>query len=152
VDNYRDRACFAVADTDKLLSNGEVNQVRLVHYFVCDGGGNDARRCFNALSDLGRVIFVRAAKWAMGETLEPYKPLGIIDVTPAGQSKITLSWQGSADKNYKIVGTTDITGPGDFSNWQTIVQDIPGTSGTISRTLDLSAATQVAFLRVKQAP
>ncbi len=152
VDNYRDRACFAVADTDKLLSNGEMNQVRLVHYFVCEGGGNDSRRCFNALSDIGRVIFVRAAKWAMGETLEPYKSLGIIDVTAVGQSKIKLAWEASPDRNYKILGSTDLFGPVNFSNWETVAQDIHGASGTVSRTLDISAASQVAFLRIQQVP
>jgi hypothetical protein len=152
VDNHRDRACFAVADIGKLLSNGETNQVRLVHYFVCEGGGNDSRRCFNALTDLGRVLFVRAAKWAMGETLPPYKSLGIVDVSLVGAHKMKLSWQGSADKNYKILGTANLLGPADLSNWETIVQDIHGTDGVVSRTLDVSGAAQVAFLRVAPMP
>lgn len=152
LDNKRERAVFAVADVGKELSNGEINQVRLVHYFVCEGGGNDSRRCFNALSDIGRVIFVRAAKWAMGEELKPYVPLGIKDVSVVGQSKIKVTWQGSAEKNYKIVGTTDLFGPSDFTNWQTIVQDIPGVDGEISRTLDISGAPKVAYLRIRAAP
>lgn len=152
LDNKRERAVFAVADVGKELSNGETNQVRLVHYFVCEGGGNDSRRCFNALSDIGRVIFVRAAKWAMGEELKPYVPLGIKDVSVVGQSRIKVTWQGSAEKNYKIVGTTDLFGPSDFTNWQTIVQDIPGVDGEISRTLDISGAPKVAYLRIRAAP
>jgi hypothetical protein len=98
------------------------------------------------------VIFVRAAKWAMGETLQPYKSLGKIDVSVVGSQKIKLSWQASADKSYKILGTANLGGPADFSNWETVAQDIAGTSGVISRTLDMSAATQVAFFRVTQAP
>lgn len=152
LDNKRERAVFAVADVGKELSNGETNQVRLVHFFVCEGGGNDSRRCFNALSDIGRVIFVRAAKWAMGEELKPYVPLGIKDVSVVGQSRIKVTWQGSAEKNYKIVGTTDLLGPADFTNWQTIVQDIPGVDGEISRTLDISTAPKVAYLRIRAAP
>lgn len=152
LDNKRERAVFAVADVGKELSNGETNQVRLVHFFVCEGGGNDSRRCFNALSDIGRVIFVRAAKWAMGEELKPYVPLGIKDVSVVGQSRIKVTWQGSAEKNYKIVGTTDLLGPADFTNWQTIVQDIPGVDGEISRTLDISEAPKVAYLRIRAAP
>jgi len=151
LDTDTNKSCFAVCDVGGLLSNGELATVRLVHFFVCEGGGNESRRCFNALSDLGRVIFVRAAKWAMGETLQPYKSLGIIDVTQAGPLKIKLSWQASADKSYKILGTANLFGPADFSNWETI-QDMPGTSGVISRTLDISKAAQVAFLRVQQVP
>ena len=151
VANHPDLACFAVADVGLLLSNGETNKARLVHYFVCEGGSKDTRRCFNALSDMGRVIFVRAAKWAMGEDLQPYKSLKIKDVTVTGQ-KIKLTWEGSADKNYKILGSANVTGPTDAPNWETIVQDIPGASGTIERTLDISTAPQVAFLRIAQVP
>ncbi|MGC8990464.1 MAG: hypothetical protein ACP5MD_10105 [Verrucomicrobiia bacterium] len=122
------------------------------HFFISEGGGNDSRRCFNALSDIGRVIFVRAAKWAMGEEPRPYVPLGIKDVSVVGQSRIKVTWQGSAEKNYKIVGTTDLFGPTDFTNWQTIVQDIPGVDGEISRTLDISGAPKIAYLRIRAAP
>lgn len=153
VDNYRQRSCFAVADVGGTLSNGKTATVRLVHFFVCEGGGNDSRRCFNALTDLGRVIFVRAAKWAMGETLQPYNALKIKDVSVIEPGKrIALSWESSADKNYKILGTENLFGPANFANWQTIVQDIPGTGGLVSRTLDISGAPQVAFLRVVPAP
>jgi len=155
VANHPDHACFAVADVGGLLSNGQANTARLVHYFVCEGGSSDTRRCFNALSDLGRVIFVRAAKWAMGETLQPYKSLGKIDVSVVGSQMIKLSWQGSADKSYKILGTANPGGPADFSNWETVAQDIAGTNavgGVISCRLDMSAAAQVAFFRVTQVP
>jgi hypothetical protein len=117
-------------------------------------GSNDSRRCFNALSDIGRIIFVRAAKWAMGETLAPYKSVGITDVTPVGQGTIKLSWQAAPDRSYKILATTDLTGPASASSWETI-QDVSGTravDGVISRTLDISRATELAFLRAKQIP
>jgi hypothetical protein len=90
---------FAVVDVGGVLSNGSQSTERLVHFFINEDGAVAPRRCFNALTDLGRVIFVRAAKWAMGENLAPYKSLGIIDISQIGQSKIKLAWQGSADKN-----------------------------------------------------
>jgi hypothetical protein len=154
LDTDTNKSCFAVAEVGGLLSNGQQATVRLVHIFVCEGGSGDSRRCFNALSDLGRVIFVRAAKWAMGETLEPYKSLGIIDVTQTGPGMINLKWQASADKSYKILGTANLAGPADSSNWETI-SDVSGasaTAGVISRNLDISKAAQIAFLRVKQMP
>ena len=154
LDTDTNKSCFAVAEVGGLLSNGQQATVRLVHIFVCEGGSGDSRRCFNALSDLGRVIFVRAAKWAMGETLEPYKSLGIIDVTQTGPGMINLKWQASADKSYKILGTANLAGPADSSNWETI-SDVSGasaTDGVISRNLDISKAAQIAFLRVKQMP
>jgi hypothetical protein len=125
---------------------------RLVHFFVNEGGSGNTRRAFNALTDIGRVIFIRTCKWAMGETLEPYKGLGIIDVSLVNPQRLKLSWQGTADKNYKILATDDLQGMGDFSNWQTIVQDIPGTNGLVSRTLSVAGARQYAFLRIAPMP
>jgi len=84
---------------------------RRVHFFVCEGGGGETRRCFNALSDLGRVIFVRAAKWAMGESLEPYRSVGIIDVTQVSPARIKVSWSATADKSYKLLGTANLKRP-----------------------------------------
>jgi hypothetical protein len=125
---------------------------RLVHFFVNEGGSGNTRRAFNALTDIGRVIFVRTCKWAMGETLAPYKPLGIIDVGFVTPQKIRLSWQGSAGSNYKILATDDLQGPGDFTNWQTVAQDIPGADGPVSRTLSIAGGTQYAYLRVAPMP
>ena len=88
----------------------------------------------------------------MGETLQPYKSLKIKDVSVVGSQKIKLAWDASADKSYKILGTANLLGPADFSNWETIVQDIAGANGVVSRTLDISAAPQVAFLRLQQVP
>jgi len=154
LDTNTNRSCFAVADVGGLLSNGEANTARLVHFFVCEGGSGDSRRCFNALSDLGRVIFVRAAKWAMGETLTPYQPLGIIKVAQLNATQIQLAWTGTATKNYKILGTANILGPNNYLNWQTVAQDIPGVDGVDATTakLDISAGPQYAYLRVMPVP
>jgi hypothetical protein len=43
----------------------------------------------------------------------------------------------------------DLSNP---ANWQTVVQDIPGSNGTVSVKLDISAGPQYAFLRVKPVP
>ena len=152
VDNHPTHACFAVANVGLLNSWGSINSNRLVHIFVCEGGSGDSRRCFNSLSDLGRVIFVRAAKWAMGETLAPYVPLGVIKVSQVGSQQIQLLWDGTATKNYKVIGTHNVRGPGDISNWQTVAQDIPGTNGPTSVRLDISGSPLYAFLRVMPVP
>ncbi|HXJ71886.1 MAG TPA: hypothetical protein VNM37_03495, partial [Candidatus Dormibacteraeota bacterium] len=125
---------------------------RLVHWFINDQGSGGSRRCFNSLTDLGRVIFIRTVKWALGEPLTPYQPLGLIRVSKVGQQQIRLEWNGLASKNYKILGTRNLFGPSDFSNWQTVAQDIPGSNGTISATFDVSHAVQYAFLRVMPVP
>lgn len=134
------------------LGYAPTNDARLVHLFVNDTGSNNPRRIFNSLTDLGRVLFVRAAKWAMGETLEPYKPLGLIQTSMVGQSKLQLAWEGSAKKNYKVLAKGDLLGDNNIAQWQTIVQDIPGADGTVSVKIDISAGPQYAFLRVVPVP
>lgn len=149
---------FAVADVGAVLAfnanlgYAPTNDARLVHMFVNDTGSNNPRRIFNSLTDLGRVLFVRAAKWAMGETLEPYQPLGLIQTSMVGQSKLQLAWTGSASKSYKVLAIRDLAEASNISKWQTIVQDIPGTNGTVSVKLDISAGPQYAFLRVQPVP
>jgi len=158
LDTDETRACFAVADVDKELAPNpdtgvaEVNTVRRVHLFMNEQGSGGPRRVFLALTDLGRVLFVRAAQWAMGEELEPYEPLGVTDVTVINPGKISLSWTGSDQKNYKIVGTTNPLGGRDFTNWQTIVEDIAGANGPITRTLDIAAGPRAAYLRIASVP
>jgi hypothetical protein len=125
---------------------------RLVQLFVNEGGNGNARRGFNCLSDIGKVIFIRTCKWAMGETLAPYQPLGLIRVSQVSAQRIKLAWDGSAAKNYKILGTRDLAGPPDFSNWQTVAEDIAGINGEVSATFDVSNAQQYAFLRVVPVP
>ena len=155
-DNAQDRACFAVMDiggelADPAFSTGYSSN-RLVHLFVNENGSGNARRAFLWLSDIGRVIFVRAAKWAMGETLTPYQPLGLIRVSQIGTQQIKLAWDGTATKSYKILGTQNLLGLADFSNWQTVAQDIVGVNGEVSVTFDISGAKQYAFLRVMPVP
>jgi hypothetical protein len=151
-------ACFAVCDAGGILAfnvnlgYAATNDARLVHFFVNDTGSNNPRRIFNSLTDLGRVLFIRAAKWAMGETLTPYQPLGLIQTTLISPNKIKLEWTGQATKNYKIIGTQNLLGPSNFSNWQTVVQDIPGTNGSTSAKLDISGGPQYAYLRVMPMP
>ena len=114
LDEDPSRACFAVNDIGGLLADNltlgfaETNQIRLVHMFVNEEGSNSPRRDFNSLTDIGRVIWLRAAKWAMGETLEPYQGLGLIDVSLVGPQLIQLSWQGHANRSYKIIGIADL--------------------------------------------
>ena len=122
---------------------------RLVHWFINEQGSGGSRRCFNALTDIGRVIFVRTVKWALGEILTPYVPLKL-NVSQLNPASLQLSWNASADKNYKILASTDLTASP--LNWETLKQDIPGLNGTIQKTLDISAGPQVAFLRVASVP
>jgi len=146
---------FAVNDAGGLLGNGTVNPARLVHFFVNENGSNNHRRNFDNLTDLGRVLFVRAAKWAMGETLPKYVPMGLIQTTMVSPNKLQLEWAGSATKNYKVLATANLLGPSDFSNWQTVVEDIPGVDPGVGPTLvklDISNGPQYAFLRVQAVP
>lgn len=146
---------FAVNDAGGLLADATLNPARLVHIFSNETGSNDPRRVFNNLTDLGRVLFVRAAKWAMGETLTPYVPTGLIQTTMVSPNKLQLQWAGSAMKNYKVLATANLLGASDFSNWQTVVQDIPGIDpgvGPTSVKLDISNGPQYAFLRVVPMP
>jgi hypothetical protein len=119
---------------------------------VNEQGSGGPRRCFNALTDLGRVLFVRAAKWAMGETLQPYQGLGLIRVSKLDSQQFQLEWDATPNRLYKILGTRDIAGPGDLSNWQTVAQDIAATNGVASVKFEVSGAVQYAFLRVAPMP
>jgi len=151
-DVNNNQACFAIADVGGLDSQGNANTQRKVHIFINEGGSGDARRGFNNLSDIGRVIFLRACQWAMGETLTPYQPLGLIQVSQLSNTRIQLAWQGSALKNYKILGTANLLGLP--SSWQTVAQDIRGVDSPALTTakLDISAGPQYAFLRVMPVP
>ena len=166
LDTDTNQVVFAVMDAGGALASTVVDAghpwlgrttapSRLVHFFVNEGGNGNSRRAFNCLSDIGKVIFLRTCKWAMGEALTPYVPLGLIKTTMVTPSKIQLEWTGSVAKNYKVIGTANLFGPSDFSNWQTIVEDIPGVDpgvGTTSVKLDISNGPQYAFLRVVTVP
>lgn len=147
LDGAEDRSTFAVMDTGGLDANGNAVSNRLVQMFTNEDGSGGARRVFNALTVWGRILFLRAAKWAMGEELQPYQSFHIIDIAPAGAQKIKLSWEGSGKNNYRIDGTTD------FVNWQPVVDDIAGgTNLVVARTLDVSAGPQALFMRVAALP
>lgn len=121
---------------------------RLVHMFVNEQGGNQSRRCFNALTIWGRVLFLRACKWAMEEDLQPFKGLGFVDVSLVGPSTIRLGWNGSIHNNYRIDGTTD------FASWVPIVDSITnnGDNVRVTRTLNMAAAPQAVFMRIAALP
>jgi hypothetical protein len=123
---------------------------RLVHFFVCENGSHNTRRSFNALTVWGRILFVRACKWAMEETLQPYQGLGIIDVGQVSPSNIRLGWTGSKDYNYRIYGATSLINP----NWVPVVDSITnnGDGVRVTRTLNIASAPQTAFLRVATLP
>jgi hypothetical protein len=125
---------------------------RLVHLFVNERGSGESRRAFNCLTDLGKVIFIRTCKWAMGESLQPYQGLGYIQVSKLSGSQIQLAWTGTSTKNYKIIGSTSLLTP--TRDWQTVAQDVPGVDApslTIAK-LDISTAPQYAFLSVTPVP
>lgn len=163
LDSDQNQVVFAVMDAGAALASSVDDSghpwfgrttapARLVQLFVNEGGNGNSRRGFNCLSDIGKVIFIRTCKWAMGETLTPYQPLGLIRVSQTGNRQIKLAWDGSATKNYKILGTQNLTGRPDFANWQTVAQDIAGRNGEVSATFDISGAKDYAFLRVMPEP
>lgn len=146
LDGAEDRACFAVADTNATLADGRTASARMVHLFTNENGSGGSRRVFLALTGLGRLLFVRAARWAMGEELAPYEPLIIRDITTGAARAVTLKWEGSAQSSYQILASADA------HTWQTVVEDIPGEDGLVSRTLDLSAAPGTVFFQIAAVP
>jgi hypothetical protein len=146
LDGAEDRACFAVVDKGGKLANDQAASARLVQLFLNEDGSGGSRRVFLALTEMGQLIFVRAAKWAMGEDVPRYKALRITDVRPVGTQSLKLSWEGSTRNNYKIQASNDL------NNWQTVVDDLVGADGVLSRTLDLGAPTQTLFLRLRAMP
>lgn len=147
--------CFSVMEVGGALAAGAPTATtgrRLVHLPFGEQSTSKSRRTFNALSDIGKVIFLRAAKWAMGETLTPYVPLGVIKTTLVSPNKIELKWTGSTAKNYKVLGTANLNAPS--STWETVAQDIPGVAGVdaTSVKLDISNGPQYAFFRVTPVP
>ncbi|MEO6034854.1 MAG: hypothetical protein ABIQ35_06340 [Verrucomicrobiota bacterium] len=156
------RACFAVADIGAQLANGSADpdhpwqiafgdnkaHQRLVHWMVNDQGSGGARRCFTSMTEVGRLIFIRTVKWAIGEPLAPAETFKVIDVTPVGRGTVQIRWQGSALKHYQLLANADLN----TTDWKTVVEDIPGTDGIVSRTFDFSAAPQTLFMRIKATP
>ena len=146
LDGAEDRVCFAVVEKGGKLANDQAASARLVQIFTNEQGSGGARRVFLSLTEMGQVIFVRAAKWAMGEALPRYKSLRIVEAKLAGPQSVKLSWEGLAQKNYKIQASAD------FAEWNTVVDDVVGADGVISRTLDLGTANPTLFLRVASVP
>lgn len=146
LDTDETRSCFAVVDVGGVLANDQPATARLVHMFVNEQGSGGPRRVFLALTELGRVLFVRAAKWAMGEELEPYKSFRILDITPSGKGAIKLSWEGASRHNYRLQASDDL------QTWQTVVEDVAGVDGVAERMLDISQAPSTLFLRVAAVP
>jgi len=135
-------------DPDSPWYNYTTSPVRMVHFFVNEQGSSNARRCFNALSAWGRLLFVRACKWAMSENLAPHQGLGIIDIGLVSPNVIKLGWTGSIHNNYRIDGTTD------FVNWVPIVDSITnnGDMVRVTRSLNIASGPQAAFMRVAALP
>ena len=146
LDGAEDRACLAVVDKDGMLANDLPAGARMVHMFTNEQGSGGSRRVFLAVTEIGRIIFVRAAKWAMGEEIPRYQSFRITEIKPASGQTVTLSWESSARHNYNIQASAD------FNNWQTVVDDLIGADGTLSSTLDIGAAPQTLFLRVGRLP
>lgn len=62
-------AVFAVFDKGNIMANGSAASARYVHMFINEQGSNGTRRRFNALNETGRLLWLRAAQWAMGDPL-----------------------------------------------------------------------------------
>ena len=146
LDGRETYSVFAVAEAGGQLANGTANSARLVHLFTNEGGSGNARRVFLALTEMGQVLFVRAAKWAMGETLTPYTTFRITQANPAPPQGMTMAWESSSRHNYKIQASTNLI------TWQTVVDDLVGLNGTLSQTLNIASGPPVLFFRVAPTP
>jgi len=154
LDSNTNKSVFAVNDIGGLLALNpslgyqDTNTVRLVHWIVNEDGSGGARRMFNALTEAGRLIFLRTVKWALGEALTPVQTFKIIDVTSISSGSIQISWEGSSAKNYRLLANSDLT----TSDWRTVVEDIHGTDGIVTRRFDISAGPPTLFMRIRALP
>ncbi|MBI4662740.1 MAG: hypothetical protein HY735_28330 [Verrucomicrobia bacterium] len=146
LDGAEDRVCFAVVEKGGRLANGEAASARLVQMFTNEQGSGGSRRVFLAVTEIGQILFVRAAKWAMGEEVPRFKTIRILDAKPAGGQTVAMSWESSAKQNYAIQASADLR------DWQTVISDLVGVEGTLSRTLEIKEAPQPLFLRVAALP
>jgi hypothetical protein len=147
LDTNPGKAVFGVNDKGK-LANGETAQARFIHWIVNEDGSGGSRRMFNALTDTGKLIFVRTVKWAIGETLAPVQSLKIKDITTSAAGRVTIRWDGTALKNYNILAASEVTA----TSWETIVQDIHGVEGVNTRSLDITAGPTAAYMRLRAIP
>jgi len=103
---------------------------------------------------LSQVILILTRRdqdqsWIAGGANDTNDPRGPGSIAPGDADMYNLL----ADNGYSCRLTLNANlAPADFSNWQTVSQDIAGTNGIIARTLDISHAPQVAFLRVQPVP
>lgn len=63
------KSIFAVVEEGGELADGSTATARLIHYFVNENGSGGTQRRFMALNSTGRLLFLRAAQWAMGDPL-----------------------------------------------------------------------------------
>jgi hypothetical protein len=141
------KSVFGVNDKGK-LANGTTAPARFVHWIVNEDGSGGTRRMFNALTEAGKLIFVRTVKWAIGETLTPVQALKIKDITTSAAGRVTIRWDGTALKNYNVLAASDVT----TTTWQTVVQDIHGVDGVNTRTLDITAGPSAAYMLLRAVP
>lgn len=150
LDNNPLRAVFAVNDIGGRLGDvpASINAVRLVHWIVNEDGSGGSRRVFNALTDTGKLIFVRTVKWALGEELAPVSPIRIREVALTEPGRMQIKWDASASKHYKILASADVEG----RRWQTVIEGIHGVDGTLTRNLDISAGPVATYMMVRAVP
>jgi hypothetical protein len=67
-----DYVIFGVIDKGAMMADNNPATARLVHFFVNDNGSGGTMRRFLALNQTGRLLFLRAAQWAMGDPLTPW--------------------------------------------------------------------------------
>jgi len=91
---------------------------------------------------------LRTVKWALGEALTPVQTFNIIDVTSISGGTIQISWEGSATKNYRLLANSDLT----TADWRTVLEDIHGIDGIVTRKFDISAGPQTLFMRIRALP
>jgi hypothetical protein len=140
------RACFAVAEAGAMLANGAPAGARLVHLFVNENGSGGSRRVFLSLTEIGRVLFVRAAQWAMGESLPPYDAIRITEVGSPAPGRLVVEWNASAMFHYEIRASRDLV------TWQPVIEDIAGTDGLLRQSLVIGPGETTVFLRVTAMP
>ena len=57
-----------------------------------------------------------------------------------------MRWESDAPHNYRVQASADL------NDWQTVVEDVAGAEGTLSRTLDIGQATGPTYLRIARTP
>jgi formylglycine-generating enzyme required for sulfatase activity len=102
LDSATNQVVFAVIDRGGVLADTTQDPsspwyrkttapARMVHFFVNEQGSGNSRRCFNALSVWGRLLFLRACQWAMGEPLQAYSGVGIVEAASPTAQRFTNS-------------------------------------------------------------